>query len=76
MRLFDILIPPPITSLLALLLFEVFIVATEQLLLTTSASYDYALYIIALLMSFIYYIGGFTLIELELVGALIGLSYD
>ena len=76
MRLFDILIPPPITSLLALLLFEVFIVATEQLLLTTSASYDYALYIIALLMSFIYYVGGFTLIELELVGALIGLSYD
>ena len=69
MRLFDILIPPPITSLLALLLFEVFIVVTEQLLLTTSASYDYALYIIALLMSFIYYVGGFTLIELEFVGA-------
>ena len=50
--------------------------ATEQLLLTTSASYDYALYIIALFMSFIYYVGGFTLIELEFVGALIGLSYD
>ena len=76
MRLFDILIPPPITSLLALLLFEVFIVVTEQLLLATSASCDYALYIIALLMSLICYVGGFTLIELEFVGALIGLSYD
>ena len=75
MRLFDILIPPPITSLLALLLlFEVFIVVAEQLLLAASASYDYALYIIALLMSLICYVGGLTLIELEFVGALIGLS--
>ena len=75
MRLFDILIPPPITSLFALLLlFEVFIVVAEQLLLAASASYDYALYIIALLMSLICFVGGLTLIELEFVGALIGLS--
>ena len=49
---------------------------TEQLLLALSASYDYALYIIALLMSLICYVGGLTFIELELVGALHGLSCD